>query len=64
MVEVVSDMQKFWTSAKISAMNRQPGLEWESIGRMDIAAFLHVLTISEKNEIERARANKTHRKNG
>jgi hypothetical protein len=54
-------MQKFWTSAKLSIMNRQPGMSWADLGKMDISALLHVLSISEKNEAERTKAQATKR---
>ncbi len=31
-------------------MNRQPGLDWDAVGGMDIVDFFHVLTVSEANE--------------
>lgn len=49
-IDQVTELQKFWTTAKIAIMNRQPGLEWNSVGNMDIVSFFHVLTVSEKNE--------------
>jgi transposase len=55
-IEKVNDLQKFWTTAKISIMNRQPGLEWKSVGSMDIVSFFHVLSVSEKNEANKKQA--------
>jgi hypothetical protein len=54
-------MQKFWASAKLSIMNRQPGMSWADLGRMDISALLHVLSISEKNEAEKLKAQSAKR---
>jgi len=55
-IEKVNDLQKFWTTAKIAIMNRQPGLEWKSVGSMDIVSFFHVLSVSEKNEANKKQA--------
>ena len=38
-------------------MNRQPGMTWADTGGMSIVDFLHVLSVSEKFESERKKAN-------
>lgn len=42
-------MQQFWTKAKISIVNRQPGTTIKELERTDIFSFFHILSISEKN---------------
>jgi len=56
-LEEVTAMQKFWATARMVVMNRQPGMTWADTGGMSIVDFLHVLSVSEKFESERKKAN-------
>ena len=56
-LELVDNMQKFWASAKLIIMNRQPGMSWTDLGKDGYLALLPVLSISkEKNEAEKLKA--------
>lgn len=48
-MELVTDMQKFWAGCRMVIMSRQQGVSWADTGAMSIVDFFHVLQISERN---------------
>jgi hypothetical protein len=57
-LQEINEMQAFWTKAKISIVNRQPGTTIRELERTDIFSFFHILSISEKNQNARINKNK------
>lgn len=48
-IELIQESRKFWTGLKLAAMNRQPGLSWSDLERMNLFDFFGVIQHSEKS---------------
>ena len=57
-MELATEMQRFWASARMVVMNRQQGAGWADTGRMSIVDFLHVLALSERTETAQSEASR------
>ena len=47
-IEMLTEVQNFWSSLRLTVMNRQQGLSWSDIGRMPIVSFFHTLKLTER----------------
>lgn len=50
MIDLLNEVQSFWSGMRMAVMNRQQGLTWDDAGRMQITYFFHVLKLSERKD--------------